>query len=120
METEGAEAERAIPTSAEAAVLATISVVISTRLFCGFGSFAVVAAVALFLIVPAALELTISWIDALPWLARSPRSQLIFPETAAQLPLLEFAEIRSTPSGSWSVTVTPVAAEGPAFATVIE
>ena len=67
--------------------------------------------------VPTACGVTLIATVALAVLASVPSEQVTVPEACEQLPWLGVAETKVTPAGSVSVSVMPVALEGPALLT---
>ena len=72
-----------------------------------------------FVIVPMLCGVTLTVTLALAVLASVPREHVTVPLACEQLPCDGVAELKVTPAGSVSVSVMPVAPEGPAFATPI-
>ena len=75
---------------------------------------------AVFVIEPSAWGLILIEAVALPPLLIVPREHVTVPDDSVQVPCEAVAESNVTPLGSVSVTVTPVAPEGPALVTVSE
>ena len=79
----------------------------------GTGSAVVAETVAWLVIVPGAERRTLISTVALAPLASVPSAQVTVPLDSEQVPCEGVAESNVTPAGSVSVTVTPVALEGP-------
>jgi hypothetical protein len=86
-------------------------------LFAGFGSCSLPVTLALLVSAPACVGCTTMWIVALAPAARLPRPHASG-FGAPHAPWLGRAEMNRMFAGNWSVTVTPVAGEGPLFVTV--
>src|SRR5229473_5788785 len=101
-----------IDRSAEAATCVAAEAV----LLAVFGSGSLPFTVAVLVTVPAvAGAVALMVIVALAPEARLPTEQVTVPEAKVQVPWLEVAEPKVTPLGRVSVTVTPVAGDGPLF-----
>src|SRR5262249_26463266 len=66
----------------------------------------------------AVVGVTVSVIVALPCAARLPTAHVTVPALFAQESGDDVAETKVIPAGSWSLTVTPVAGDGPLLVTV--
>src|SRR5438309_1261278 len=96
------------------AVFALTCVVADAVLLAVLGSGSLPVTVAVFVMLPGVTDVvTLMVIVALAPLARLPTEQVTVPEALVQVPWLEVAETKVTPAGRVSVTVTPVAADGP-------
>src|SRR5437879_4503251 len=82
-------------------------------LLAAFGSGSLPPMVAVLVMVPAAVGLTVIVIVALAPEASEPTAQVTVPEALVQVPWVELAETNVTPEGRVSVTVAPVPASGP-------
>src|SRR5229473_6172092 len=93
-----------------------IVVVADAVLLAVFGSGSLPFTVAVLVMVPAvAGAVALMVIVALAPEARLPTEQVTVPEALVQVPWLDVAEPKVTPLGRVSVTVTPVAGDGPLF-----
>src|SRR5947209_6544742 len=99
-------------------VLVTVVDVLAV-LLPGLGSGSLAVTLAVLLSVPASVGVTTIVTLALLSNARFPRLQATVPLACAQVPWVDVAETNLTPAGNVSVSVTPVAAEGPLFVTVM-
>src|SRR3989442_1667601 len=85
-------------------------------LLAGFGAGSLPLTVAVLVMVPAVAGAGgLMGIVALAPEARLPTEQVTVPDALVQVPWLALAETKVTPAGSGSVTVTPVAGDGPLF-----
>ncbi len=91
-------------------------VVALAALFTRTGSAVAADTLAWFVIELPDVGVTVMVTLAFPPLATEPRLQVTVPLACEQLPWVGVAELNVTPPGRVSVTVTPVAPEGPAFA----
>jgi hypothetical protein len=71
--------------------------------------------VAVFEIVPPIIAVATSVMVAVAFFARLPMLQVTVPSASLQLPAVDDADTKDRPAGSGSITVTPVAGEGPRF-----
>ena len=93
-------------------------VVTEAVLFRVFGSVSLPLTVAVLVMVPTEVGLTVIVNVALAPEASEPALQVTVPEALVQVPWVEVAEPKPTPEGRVSVTVAPVAASGPLFLAV--
>src|ERR1700730_17178691 len=94
-------------------------VVADDELLAALGSVSLPVIVAVLVMSPAvAGAVALIVIVALAPLARLPTLQVTVPEAFVQVPWEEVADVKPTPVGRGSVTVTPVAASGPLFLAV--
>ena len=116
-----------VPTAAEAGAVLVMArsaeaitwVVADAVLLAAFGSGSLPLTVAVLVMVPAvAGAVTVMVNVELAPEARLPTEQVTVPEALVQVPWLEDAETKVTPLGRVSVTVTPVAGDGPLFLAV--
>src|SRR2546423_591367 len=109
-----------IDRSADPPVVTTLtSVLAEAESLAGFGSVSLPLIVASLVMVPAvAGAVALIVMLAVAALAREPTSQVTVPEALVQVPWVELAEVKPTPAGRVSLTVTPVAASGPLLVAV--
>ena len=77
------------------------------------GGLAVAVTVAVLLMLPIVVGVTLIVIVALPATARLPSAQVTVCELIEHVPWLGIAEPKVNPAGRTSVTLTPVAIDGP-------
>ena len=88
-------------------------------LFSVLGSDSLALTVAVLLIVPAVVGVTTMVTPTVAALATLPRLHVTVPPAWLQFPCAEDAETKVTPAGNVSLTVTPLAVDGPALLTEI-